>query len=199
MKIIPVRVLVLDDDESVCRRVSTLLNEAAYDVVTFTDAAEALAQAPALRCQVVMVDLRMPGHDEAELIRRLQAAVPQALLIGMAAFPELPQVLAAIRAGARDVLEKPIQAEPLFATLERLLAETGVVARREADYNRWLGGRLRAARSAGNLTLQDVAELAGLTSAQLSQIELGKTGTSVWTLARIASALRKSLPELLIP
>ena len=49
-----------------------------------------------------------------------------------------------------------------------------------------------SARAAANLTLNEIAANSSLSTAQLSQIELGKTGTFTGRLARIASALRTS-------
>ena len=44
-RVIPIRVLVIDDDETVCRRLAGWLTEAHYDVLTFTDPAAGLARA----------------------------------------------------------------------------------------------------------------------------------------------------------
>lgn len=197
MRLIPVRVLVIDDDESVCRKLSGWLAEAAFDVVTFTDPAAGLEHARKVFSQVALVDLRLPDTDALELIGALRAASPRTHVVALSAFPEVAQVLAAMRAGARDVLEKPIQPPALFAALERQLIELGVSVRSEEEYNRRLGARLRAVRAEANLTLSDVASTCGLTAAQLSHIELGKTATSTWTLARIAGALNTPLTTLL--
>ena len=95
------------------------------------------------------------------------------------------------------MLEKPVQRATLLAALERQLVDMGMGVRSEEEFNRRLGARLRAMRGAADRTLNDVASACGLSSAQLSHIELGKTGTSTWSLARICSALGTPLAELL--
>lgn len=197
MRIIPVRALVIDDEEAVCRRVGAWLREAACDVVTFTDPNQGLAHARQAPCQVALVDLRLAHADGLEVIARLRQAAPSTRVVAMCAFPEPRQVIAAVRAGARDLLEKPVQRETLLEALERQLAEIGLTARCEDEFNRRLGARIRAVRTQAERTLADVADKCGLTAAQLSQIELGKSGTTAWGLARICGALQTPMAELL--
>ncbi len=197
MRIIPVRVLVIDDDESVCRKVSGWLREAAYDAVAFTEPAAGLAHAAKAPCHLALVDLRLAGTDGVGVLAALRAAAPGMRLLAMSAFPDPPQIIAAMRAGARDLLEKPIQREPLLAAVERQLAEVGMCVRSEQEFNRRLGARVRAVRMQKEQTLADVAAGCGLTVAQLSQIELGKSATSTWGLARICCALEIPMDRLL--
>ncbi len=197
MRLIPVRVLVIDDDEAVCRKVGTWLTEAAYDVVTFSDPAAGLAHAEKAACQIALVDLRLPDTDGVKLISVICQVAPRTRVLALAAFPEATQVIAAVRAGARDILEKPIQGPVLLAAIERQLVALGVCVRSEEEYNRRLGARIRAARAAAGLTLNDVAGTCGLSAAQLSHIELGKTATSTWSFARICSTLRTTPAVLL--
>ena len=187
---IPVRTLVIDDDLAVCRKLHGWLAAAAFDVVTFTDPSEGLHYAAENPCQLALVDLRLPQAEGTEVIASLLTASPQTRVVAMAAFPERDQVVAATQAGARDLLEKPIQQLTLLTSLERQLGEMGIAARTEAEFNRRLGARVRALRTGAGRKLNEVAAAAEITSAQLSQIELGKTATTTWTLARICSALQ---------
>jgi DNA-binding NtrC family response regulator len=197
MRIIPVRTLVIDDDDAVCRKVGGWLRESACDVVTFTDPDAALTHASRAPGQVGLIDLRLGGTDGVSVVAALGKAAPEMRLIAMSAFPDAKQVIAAMRAGARDLLEKPIQREALLAALERQLAEVGVQVRSEDEFNRRLGARVRSVRSQAKRTLAAVAGDCGLTVAQLSQIELGKSATSTWGLARICSALATPMDRLL--
>ncbi len=195
-KRIPIRTLVIDDDESVCRSIYTWLTEAAHEVVTFTEAHAGLALAARAPCELALVDLRMPDVAGTDVIAALSQSSPKTRIIAMSAFPDTPQVLEAVRAGARDVLTKPIQPELLLTAIERQLAEIGIRGYTEEDFNRRLGTRLRAERQRAGRTLEDVAGGAGITAAQLSQIELGKNATTTWTLARICSVLHTPLAKL---
>jgi two-component system response regulator FixJ len=195
-KQIRVRTLVIDDDETVCRRLSGWLAAEAHEVATFTDPRAGLEQARQTACELALVDLCLPDAEGADVIGRLHELSPLTRIIALSAFPQTDQVQKAIRAGARDLIEKPIQRLVLLKALERQLAEIGIPARSEPEFNRRLGARLRQLRQDARRTQHEIAGLAGITPAQLSQIELGKTATSTWTLARIGSALKVRLASL---
>ena len=190
---IRVRALVIDDDETVCRRVAGWLDAEAYEVVTFTDPRAGLEHAERDSCELALVDLRLPDSDGAEVITRLRELAPAARIVAMSAFPQADQVRRAIRAGARDLIEKPIQESALLRAVWRQLAEMGIPAATEAQFNRRLGNRLRQLRERTRQTQRELAAAVGITPAQLSQIELGKTATTTWTLARISAALKVPL------
>jgi DNA-binding response OmpR family regulator len=193
---IAVRVLVIDDDEKVCRRLAGWLEAQAYEVAAFTDPREGLAHAAHTPCELALVDLRLPDADGAEVITRLRLARAQMRVIAMSAFPKVDEARQATDAGASQLIEKPIQRGALLAALEHQLAQIGIPVRAEAEFNRRLGARLRKLRRDAGRRQYEVAESAGITPAQLSQIELGKTATSTWTLARITGTLQIPLATL---
>lgn len=193
---IHIRILIIDDDAALCRKLRGWLESAQYQVTVFTSAEEALQYADRVEHEIALVDWRLSGRDGAGLIETLSQTSPSMHVLAMAAFPEPRQVVAAFRAGARDLLEKPIQQPTLIEALERHLAAAGVLERDETDFNRRLGRRLRSVRQQAEKTLDQISESVGITPAQLSQIELGKTATTTWTLARICAALRIPLGRL---
>lgn len=197
MKLVPVRIVIIDDEQAVRRRLSDWLTEVSFDVVAFGTGDEGIQHLTESPSQIALIDLRLGESDGTEIIQYLSDHCPQTRLIALCAFPNADQVLRAFRAGAHDLLEKPVQQNALLRAIEMQLAKVGVAFRTESDFNRWLGARLRAERSARERTLADVARNCGLSAAQLSQIELGKTATSTWTLARICSALQVPLTTLL--
>jgi DNA-binding NtrC family response regulator len=196
MKTIPVRTLIIDDDASVCRRLHGWLEEARYTVVSFTEPQEGLRHAAQSPCHVALVDLRLPSVNGADVIASLCRLSPQTRVVAMTAFPDTQQVIAAVRAGARDLLEKPIQQPALLTALERQLSEVGIAGRTEEEFNRRLGARLRELRQGAGRTLAEVSTEAGVSAAQVSQIELGRNAASTWTLARICAALRVPMASL---
>ena len=130
------------------------------------------------------------------MIAGLREVSPLTRVVAMSAFPQADQVRRAIRAGARDLIEKPIQQSALLRALQRQLVEIGIPARSEAQFNERLGARLRCLREQARQTQRELAASVGITPAQLSQIELGKTATTTWTLARISGALKVPLAVL---
>lgn len=193
LRTVPVRVLLIDDDPGVCRHAGQWLRAASYDAVTFTDPEEGLAHAAETTWLIALVDLRLNNIDGTEVLAKLHTLRPATRLIAITAFPDVAHVIAAMRTGARDLLEKPLQEASLLAAVGRQVIEAGIGMRNEQEFNQRLGARLRALRTQAERTLNDVADEAGLTAAQLSQIELGKSATSTWTLARLCSTLRVPL------
>ena len=74
---------------------------------------------------------------------------------------------------------------------------TRKVARRDAKLNKRIGRRIRQERLRRNLTMQRVADRAGMSASQLSQVELGKNAASIAALVRIAKALGLRVSKLL--
>ena len=71
----------------------------------------------------------------------------------------------------------------------RATQQTRMRVRTRAQLNKLIGQRIRAERLRQNITLREVSDSAGLTSSQLSQVELGKNAASIWALVCIADSL----------
>lgn len=193
---VSVRILLLDDDPRVARPLIEWLHNAHYDTVHFATLDPALEHLRHARCDVALVDLALPETPTADLLHDCGTAAEGLRLIGLGAFLTVPDVLHALRNGAHDVLEKPLQQSTVLEAIERQLVHCGIHFRSEEEFNRRLGARLRALRVERGLTLATVAERCNLTAAQLSQIELGKSATSTWTLARISGGLGTTLEHV---
>jgi DNA-binding NarL/FixJ family response regulator len=117
----PIRVVVVDDDDSVRAALITLLDHhGAFRVVAHaTDGAYAPSLVAKLRPDVVVIDVRMPivsGIDALALIRKVDRDVRVVML---SAYGDDALVTDAIAAGASGYLVKGCSAEQLFATLEQ--------------------------------------------------------------------------------
>ncbi len=193
---IRVHTVVIDDDPHVCAQARDLLEAEGFDVSTFSDPIQAVQHVYDHDCDIALVDLRLPDTDSAQLIRAVRERSPITRILILAAFPEPDAVRRALDAGANDLFEKPLERTRLLESIDRQLDQIGVPGRTEKHFNRRLGGRLRELRHAAQRTQNEVARGAGITAAQLSQIELGKTATTTWTLARICRAMNLPLSEI---
>ena len=117
------RVLIVDDDEAI--RTSTAESLARHDreVRTAESATAALAGLDRWRPDVVLSDVRMPGIDGLELLQLLSERVPDADVIMMTAFDDMPTIVSAMRGGAVEFLVKPLDLRELRQTVDRLFAD----------------------------------------------------------------------------
>lgn len=114
------RVLVVDDDESIRRFLEIALRVRGYDVYEAAGARAALAAVPAVRPDVIILDLGLPDGDGVNLTKQLRAANHAAILVLSVRDQEEDKV-AALEAGAEDYLTKPFGIDELHARLRVLL------------------------------------------------------------------------------
>ncbi|GAC1341267.1 MAG: hypothetical protein NVSMB23_12600 [Myxococcales bacterium] len=120
----PNQVLVIDDDEAAREILVELLLRVGYHAFAAADGRSGLEQlsGAAVQPQAVLLDLRMPGIDGFEVLRRYRAKGGTASVIVMSAMDEPEAVVKAMRLGASDYLVKPIEPEQLKDALERAVA-----------------------------------------------------------------------------
>ncbi len=132
-----VRVFLVDDHEVVRRGVAEVIEEDPGITVTGEagSVAEALARVPAVRPDVVLIDMRLPDGDGAELCRLLRARVPGLRCLVLTSFADEEAQAAAVRAGAAGYLLKQVRGPALVSAVRTVAAggslfeELGVAAR----------------------------------------------------------------------
>ncbi len=113
---------VIDDQQAVREALGEMLRVFGYRVETHASADAFLETLPAGATGCIVADVRMPGMDGIELVRELarrQIALPVVLISGHA---DVPMAVAAIKAGAEDFIEKPVDDAQLLAAINRCLA-----------------------------------------------------------------------------
>ncbi len=118
---VPVRVLVVDDDERIAAAVRRALIYEGYEVDVAADGANALAQARDALPDVVVLDWMLPGLDGVEVCRRLRAADESLPILMLTARDSTPDRVAGLDAGADDYLVKPFAYDELLARVRALL------------------------------------------------------------------------------
>src|SRR6185295_17361238 len=98
------RILVVDDEVNARTALAELLHDEGFDVETAADAFKALGKYETFAPEVVITDLKMPGMDGIELVKRIRAAEEPAAVVVMTAFGAVQTAVDAMRAGAADYL-----------------------------------------------------------------------------------------------
>lgn len=148
--------IVIADDHAVVRRGLTQLLSTFAEVELVGEAADgdaAVALCVALRPDVVLMDLEMPGLDGIEATRRIKARVPEAAVVVLTSFADRERILQAIDAGAAGYLLKDVEPDELAkaiaaaargdAPLDPRAARTILGDRRSAPPRAELSGRER--------------------------------------------------------
>ena len=114
---------VVDDDAAVRRALMRLLRSEGLVAVAYETALAVLNAAPSLSSGCILLDLQMPGMDGLELLARLGELGIELPVIVVTGHGDVPTAVRAMKAGAVDFIEKPIDETQLFAAIDAALAE----------------------------------------------------------------------------
>src|SRR4029079_13981552 len=114
------RILVVDDEVNARTALAELLRDEGYDVEIAADAFKALGNYEAFAPHVVVTDLKMPGMDGIELVKKIRAMEDPAAVVVMTAFGAVSSAVDAMRAGAADYLTKPLNFDELVVVLDKV-------------------------------------------------------------------------------
>jgi len=118
------RILVADDEPSLRRVLGALLQRQGHQVLTAQDGTEALSLASADGgVDVIVTDLKMPGIDGMELLRRTQLDHPDVPVILITAHGSVENAVTAVKLGAFDYIEKPFENDQILAVVDKALRQ----------------------------------------------------------------------------
>ncbi|GAB4301051.1 MAG: sigma-54 dependent transcriptional regulator [Desulfuromonadia bacterium] len=129
-------ILVVDDERSQREILATILAGAGYQVSTASDGRGALQLLAEQEFDIILTDLKMQGMGGMELLARILENDPDQCVIIMTAHGSVDSAVAAMKQGAFDYLEKPLDHDSLFLTIRRavdhsrLLRENRILHRR---------------------------------------------------------------------
>jgi DNA-binding NtrC family response regulator len=115
----PKNILIVDDDQALCRLVADGLGREGFDVRAAGTPADALAAVAEAQFDAVLVDINMPQMNGLELSRRILDQRPDLPIVVITAFGSMETAISAIRAGAYDFVTKPFEIEQLVVAAER--------------------------------------------------------------------------------
>jgi DNA-binding response OmpR family regulator len=191
-----VRILVLDDDPSVCRLMQASLAREDFTIDAVSDPGQMEAWLRHGPYHVIILDYCLPGLDSERFLDQVRENQPDASVIVITAFPSIDSALNCLRARTYDYLTKPFQVAQLEQTVTRCLEAKGLLRLSEEAFREALGAVIRERRKALGLTLAQMAKRTNVSLGYLSQIELGKNSASIETLYRISLGLRVRVADL---
>jgi len=180
-----VNILVVDDEEIVRESLCNWLQEDGYQAEAVEDGFKALDIIKKKPWNVLFVDLKMPGMDGLEVMRRAKALQPELPIIIITAYATVNTAVEAMKEGAYDYLVKPFNPEEISLIIRRLiekqaLLKENIFLRKELKKQFYFQDLISKSRK-----MQDIFELARTVGKSTSNILiLGESGTGKELLAR---------------
>ena len=115
------RILAVDDETSTCEALAEMLSLWGHKVETAFDGTDALKKAAEFRPDVVLSDLAMPETDGLWLLRALKEDLPDCPVVFLTGRGTIDAAVEAIREGAYDFIEKPLDTARLKVCIDRAL------------------------------------------------------------------------------
>jgi DNA-binding response OmpR family regulator len=115
------RILVIEDDASIRRGIADALDFEGYEPHQAADGPSGLQSAIKLDCEMILLDLVLPGLGGLEILREVRATRPTLPVIILTALGEEKQRVAGLRLGADDYVVKPFSVKELLARIEAVL------------------------------------------------------------------------------
>ena len=120
-------VLIIDDADFMRMMLRDIIEDMGMKVTAEAkDGAEAVQQYRQKKTDLVLMDISMPEMDGLEALNQIMKYDPQANVVMITALGQKDQVLACIKAGARDFIIKPFDQDRVTETLDHLMAAQGV-------------------------------------------------------------------------
>jgi DNA-binding NtrC family response regulator len=115
------RVLIIDDDETIRKTLSLILDQHGYVVDTAANGIEAIAKTRSKFYNLALVDVRLPDVDCQKLLKLLYEATPRMTKVILTGYPLSEDALQAITQGVDGFLAKPVEPNRLLQTISQLL------------------------------------------------------------------------------
>jgi DNA-binding NtrC family response regulator len=112
-------VLVIDDDEEMCRLIAEVLKKEGFSVVTSADSLQAAKILRREEFDVIVTDLQMKGLKGTDLLEEATKATPLTPVIIITAFGTIESAIQAMKMGAFDYITKPFDKEELVLVVKK--------------------------------------------------------------------------------
>lgn len=121
------KILIIDDEKSICNTLKEILQYEKYEVDIAGDGIEGLKRAKEVNYDLVLCDIKMPRMDGIEVLAKLQEINPELPVVMISGHGTIETAVDAIRKGAYDYIAKPPDLNRLLITVRNALDRTSLI------------------------------------------------------------------------
>ncbi|MCF7973054.1 MAG: sigma-54 dependent transcriptional regulator [Phycisphaerae bacterium] len=178
-------ILIVEDEQDMLLGLQRILSKQGYCVDIADSGAAALEKVRQSDFDIVITDLKMPGMDGIDLLRKVKAEHADTLVIVMTGYGTVENAVEAMKLGACDFIAKPFDADHIRMVVRRVLKQVSLT-----HENRFLKQQLKGSRDVQNIIgdsgrMQDVFKVADkVARTDTTVLLLGESGTGKELIAR---------------
>jgi DNA-binding NtrC family response regulator len=191
-------VLIVDDEETARNFISEALADAGYETIEAGNLADAHKAIDTGSADIVLLDIVLPDGSGISLLDRISMENPRPPVILVTAFGEVDTAVEAMKKGAQDFLQKPLDLDRLVQAVERsreivsLRRELDLLRRSSGEQGEWIVGETPEMQKI-------IGEAERAASASVSVLVTGETGTGKEVLARAIRSMGPRADKPFIP
>jgi len=195
------KILVVDDEQNIRRMLVRVLSSEGYTIKEAANGLEALKKLEGENCSLVLLDLKMPGLNGIETLRKIKEYDPNLPVIMMSAYGSIAEAVEAMKLGALDYLIKPFDIEELKIIVKRAIKQYELkvenIYYREEEEKRFNFEEIIGKSNSINRVLEMIKNVA---STPATVLITGESGTGKELIARAIhkNSLRKDGPFVVV-
>lgn len=181
------KIVVIDDDESIRESLQVLLSESSHEVLLAENGETGIKLIEQNHPDLVLCDLKMPGDDGLEVLRKVKRINEYIPFIIMTAFEDLESAITAMQIGAYDYIEKPLEVTRFETLIKRAIESKKLsdrlsiaISEDNKEYN------LETAFVGKSQNMRDIVKMCGQVSMnRVTVLIQGESGTGKEIISRI--------------
>jgi DNA-binding NtrC family response regulator len=191
------KILIVDDDKTICTALASLVREEGLNAMIARDGATALEKIRSEAHDLMLTDIKMPGMDGMELMRRARDVDPNLPVVMITAYAEVHDAVGAIKAGAHDYLSKPFNNQEVLRVIHRALSERELKCKVKDLSNKLQETRsLKEQMGPSDAVVRIISEVNRVAESDFTVVIIGETGSGK---ELIASAIHEASPRSKAP